>query len=181
MRLSSNTPHFLALVPALLWLVASGCSNDYAFTVNDQPVYHPPSLLSDFELDDPALHTCVQQTIEDQRITEAGALRRLNCSSAGIESLEGLERFSGLAFVQLSDNAIRDLSPLKKLSRLEILLLEDNRLESAAPLLSLLRLEQLDLRENPSLACADARQLAANLEGEVRLPAHCRERSDSDA
>ncbi len=153
-------------------MLLGGCAG-YAVSFNDNPVYNPPTLFADFRLADPALHDCVQQSIEDQQVIEADQLRQLNCSSAGIESLEGLSRFTGLRAISLNDNQLEDVSALKKLSRLEMLLLEDNELRSAEPLLSLLRLKELDLRGNEALECGDARQLANHSEGDVRLPAHC--------
>lgn len=158
---------------ALSALLLNACSG-YSVTVNDNPVYNPPSLFTDFRLVDGALHDCVQQTIEDQQITQASQLTQINCSSAGISNLEGLSAFPALRAISLNDNAITDLSHLKPLSRLEILLLEDNDIRSAEPLLTLLRLEELDLSGNPNLACGDARQLKNNSEGEVELPKHCR-------
>lgn len=152
--------------------VLSACSG-YSVSVNDNPVYNPPSLFSEFRLTDPALHECVQQTIEDQQVTQAEALTQLNCSSAGIQSLEGLARFTGLKAISLNDNDITTLDSLKALTRLEVLLLRGNRVESAEPLLRLLRLKELDLRDNSALACGDAQQLADNLEGDIKLPEHC--------
>lgn len=165
--------HSSGLLPALL-LLTTGCA-DYSISVNEQPMYNPPVLFTDFQLADAALETCVQQTIEDQQVTRAGELTRLNCSSAGIESLEGLSRFAGLKAVNLDDNGIADISPLETLSRLEVLQLKNNRISSAEPLLALLQMRELDLRGNEALKCGDARQLTEQSEAEVRLPEHCRQ------
>ncbi len=152
----------------------SACAG-YAVSINDNPVYNPPSLFSDFRLADPALHDCVQQTIEDQQVTEAAQLTRLNCSSAGISSLKGLATFTGLRAISLNDNQLTEVDALKPLSRLEILQLKDNDIGLVEPLLTLLRLKELDLRGNKALACGDARQLARHSEGVVQLPEHCKE------
>ncbi|MGD8174652.1 leucine-rich repeat domain-containing protein [Marinimicrobium sp. ARAG 43.8] len=156
----------------LLLAALSGCEG-YAVSVNDNPVYNPPALFTEFRLVDSALQECVQQTIEDRGVTDANQLTQLNCSSAGIESLEGISTFSALRAISLNSNALTDIEPLKTLSRLEILMLKDNDVRSAEPLLSLLRLKELDLRGNAQLACGDARQLADHSEGDIRLPAHC--------
>lgn len=171
----AHTSHILTILTsfALSAMLLSACSG-YSVSINDNPVYNPPSLFTDFRLVDGALHDCIQQTIEDQQITEASQLTQINCSSAGIDTLEGLSAFPALRAISLNDNGITDLSHLKPLSRLEILLLEDNDIRSAEPLLALLRLEELDLSGNPNLACGDARQLRDNSEGEVVLPEHCR-------
>lgn len=151
----------------------SACAG-YAFNINDNPIYNPPSLFSDFRLEDRALDDCVQQTIEDRRVTRAADLTQLNCSSAGITSLEGLETFTGLKAISLASNELETVEELQKLTRLELVYLRDNPLRSVEPLLTLLRLKEVDLRGNEALACGDARQLADNIEGTARLPKHCR-------
>lgn len=171
---SNSLTHTLGILTTLFSAILLSACSGYAVSINDNPVYNPPSLFTDFRLVDTALHNCVQQTIEDQQITEASQLTQLNCSSAGIETLKGLSAFPALRALSLKGNEITDLSPLKPLSRLEILLLEDNDIRSAAPLLTLLRVKELNLSGNPNLACGDARQLRDNSEGEVILPKHCR-------
>ena len=98
----------------------------------------------------------------------------MNCSSAGIASLEGLATFRGLKAINLNDNDLRNPLELKSLSRLEIVMLKDNQLETVEPLLALLRLKELDLRGNEGLDCSDALQLAKHSEGTVHLPDHCK-------
>lgn len=171
---SNSLAHTSGILTTLFSAVLLSACTGYSVSVNDNPVYNPPTLFTDFRLVDSALHDCVQQTIEDRQITQASQLTQLNCSSAGIETLEGISAFPALRAISLKDNAITDLSYLKPLSRLEILLLEDNDVKSAAPLLTLLRLEELELSGNTSLACGDAQQLKDNSEGEVTLPQHCR-------
>lgn len=151
-----------------------GCSG-YAFNINDNPVYRPPSLFSAYRIEDRALADCVQQSIEDQRVTEAGQLTQLNCSSAGISTLDGLGTFTGLKAISLADNQLETIEELSQLSRLEILVLKNNQIVSAEPLLALLRLKELDLQGNEALECRDAQQLANNNEGKVSLPEDCAE------
>ena len=73
----------------LLCLLLAACQN-YDVTVNDRQVYGPVRPFNDFEVADPALQRCLSQHIGDQRIADPLQLRILNCSSAGIASLEGL-------------------------------------------------------------------------------------------
>lgn len=160
----------LALTSALLLSACAG----YSFNINDNPVYQPPSLFSDFRIEDAALADCVQQTIEDRRVTRAEDLTQLNCSSAGITRLDGLETFTGLKAVSLADNDLDNVDALRQLTRLELLYLQDNRITSVEALLPLLRLQELDLRGNNHLQCNDARQLADNVEKRARLPESCR-------
>lgn len=149
----------------------TGCDR-YRVTVNDLAVYEPPSLFSDFSIDDRALFTCVQQTIEDKGITQAEQLTVLNCSHAGIASLQGLARFTQLEELNLAGNKLSDIHVLQDTARLKRLDLSDNRLSSIGALLSLPSLDQVDLQGNPSLACNEARALA-KLVAKTRQPAHC--------
>lgn len=170
---SNSVAHSLRILMILMTAATLGACSGYAVSINDNPVYNPPTLFTDFRLPDPALHDCVQQTIEDQEVTQATQLTQLNCSSAGIESLEGLATFNALQAISLNDNQLEQVDALKALTRLEILLLRDNEISSATPMLSLLRLKELDLRGNGTLGCGDAQQLAQHSEGKVRLPEHC--------
>ncbi|WP_232522424.1 leucine-rich repeat domain-containing protein [Marinimicrobium alkaliphilum] len=172
--LSDNPLRTLArwLTALALTATLTGCGN-YALTLNEQVVYMPPSLLRDIDVADERLRVCIEQTIQDQRITEARQLKHLNCSSAGIETLAGLERFNALEELNLASNALAEAPELAKLSRLRILVLRDNPLTDAAPLLSLLRLEQLDVSDNPALPCGDLAQLADVMNGELTLPEQC--------
>ncbi len=174
---SNSLAHTFRIWMILMTATALTACTGYAVSINDNPVYNPPTLLTDFRLPDAALHDCVQQTIEDQQVTEATQLTQLNCSSAGIESLAGLSTFTALRAISLNDNPLEDVAELRTLSRLEVLLLENNQIRSAEPLLSLLRLKEVDLRGNTALECRDARQLADNAEGKVHLPEHCTEAS----
>lgn len=172
---SNSLAHTFRIWMILMTATALTACTGYAVSINDNPVYEPPTLFTDFRIPDPALHDCVQQTIEDRQVTEATQLTQLNCSSAGIRSLAGLSTFTALRAISLNDNRLEEIDTLRSLSRLENLFLKDNQIKSAEPLLSLLRLKEVDLRGNAALDCRDARQLADNVEGKVRLPEHCTE------
>lgn len=154
------------------WL--AGCG--YAVSVNERVVYTPASLFTDYKLADVLLQKCVEQTIIDQQVTQASGLKQLNCSSAGIQSLAGLEVFTGIEALNLANNDLADVRALTSLSQLKIVLLNNNHLQSAAPLLSLLKLEQLDISENPSLPCNDLVQLQSNYANQslaLKKPQQC--------
>ncbi|WP_341937752.1 leucine-rich repeat domain-containing protein [Marinimicrobium sp. C2-29] len=170
---SNNTVHsfFRWFLPAT-FLALGGCAG-YTFNLNDNPVYNPPTLFSDYRLEDAALNECVEQAIADQRITLAGQLNQLNCSSTEIKTLAGLSRFTGLEALSLRGNQIASVEPLKGLAQLEILDIRSNRLSSTAPLRSLERLKEVDLRGNDSLECGEAQKLAEKIGDKVRLPGHC--------
>ncbi|NND66006.1 MAG: hypothetical protein HKN19_00340 [Halioglobus sp.] len=160
----------LLLLGALACAGLAGCQG-YDFTVNDKVVYRAPTAFVDFNVGDPALAACIEQTIADQDITQVEQLVALNCSHAGIASLAGIEVFKGLAALRLSANQIVDVQPLARLPALLELYLADNQVENAGPLLQLEKLRHLDLSGNTSLACP-----AAAGKGGVAvllLPDHC--------
>lgn len=154
----------------LLLLLGSACG-DLDFKVNDRVVYSPRPLLSDFELADAALQACVEQAVIDQKVTLARELRSLNCSHAGITSLQGLEIFTGLQQLKLSANEIRNLTPLVQLSSLEALYLDDNQVVDPVPLYELLSLNTLDLSGNGELQCPSGNAFFRL--NELTLPEHC--------
>lgn len=155
----------------LMLVALTGCDR-YRVTVNELAVYEPAALFSDFSIDDRALFTCVQQTIEDKGITQADQLTVLNCSRAGISSLQGLAQFTQLEELNLAGNNLSDIHVLQDTAQLIKLDLQDNRLLSVSALQSLPNLAQLDLQGNTSLACSEARALL-KLVAKIRLPAHC--------
>lgn len=159
----------------LISLLLGGCKN-YSVSVNDNMVYVPPSIFKDFKIADQLLFDCVQQTIYDAHITRAEDLTTLNCSNAGIKSLQGLEKFFALKELNLADNQITDITTVGNLGRLEIVKLSGNNIKNAAPLLHLLHLKKLDLQENKSLDCNDLAQVIANQNSvatEFLLPTQC--------
>lgn len=151
-----------------------GCKN-YSVSVNDKTVYTPASLFDNYQLADAKLKDCVEQTIYDLHITKAEDLTRLNCSNAGITSVEGLDKFFALTELNLANNRLTDIGGIAKLGRLEVLILKNNQIKNPAPLLNLLHLQSLDVSENP-MACKDLYQLNKNLESQkadLKLPEQC--------
>lgn len=155
--------------------VLSACS--YSVSVNDNLVYTPESLFTDYQIADQNLARCLQQTISDRSVTKATDLTRLNCSNAGIKSVVGLEVFTALEELNLSGNQVHEVDAIARMPQMRVLILSDNPLLSAAPLLALLHLHTLDLAENPGLACNDIEQLEKNwagLNNTLIKPQQCR-------
>ena len=154
----------------LVFFLLTACG--YAVSVNDNIVYTPPSIFSDYRIADKNLADCIQQTIVDREVTSARDLKRLDCSNAGINSLAGLEIFVGIEELNLAENNLQSLDELKQLTQLRVLILSNNSLTSIAPLLSLLKLQSLDVAGNSRLGCEDLAQLEQNwAELSLTLPA----------
>ena len=157
-------------------LLASGlasCGNldQYDITLNDRTLYMPRDLFEDYYLPDIALNNCVTQAIEDAQVFVAGGLEVLNCSEAGIESLSGLSRFSGLKRLKLTDNNIRNLVELSKLTELEELRLDGNKIVDIVPVTTLSSLNVVSLDDNPALQCHSLARFRGQVE--VIAPEHC--------
>jgi len=159
---------------ALLFILLAGCGN-YDITVNDHVIYGAPTIFLDFDLPDEALQTCVSQQIIDLRLTSPEALADLNCSNAGIESLEGLELFGNIERLKLSSNTIRNLMALSQLTDLQELWLDDNVIIDPVPLGSLVHLRLLNLADNANLQCPKNGLL--DYVGTLTLPAHCKSKA----
>jgi Leucine-rich repeat (LRR) protein len=150
-------------------LILSSCQG-YDVTLNDRVVYTPAPLFNDFAVVDKALHTCLAETINAESITSVGQLTELNCSHAGIASLDGIATFTALVSLRLSSNDIRNLVEVAKLADLRELYLDDNRIVDPVPLYQLTQLRDLDISKNPSLQCP---QLSFAQSSSVALPDHC--------
>ena len=148
----------------------SGCGS-YDITLNDYTVYGAPKIFLDFELPDEALNTCISQQIIDQRITSAEDRVALNCSNAGIETLEGLSLFSQLEQLKLSNNRIRNLVVLGQLRALKAVWLDGNMVIDPVPLQPLPELRWVDLSGNSHLQCPK-KSLFGRVET-LKLPNHC--------
>ncbi len=153
------------------FLVLSACQ-DYDFKVNDKIVYAPTPLFRNYTMPDTGLNDCLKQAINDGAITAAPQLISLDCSFAGIESLEGLSIFTGLKALRLSANQVRNLVELSKMTTLEALYLDDNKIIDPVPLYGLAELRELDLSGNPNLQCPKSGSLTQVTS--MVLPQHCR-------
>tara|TARA_B110000503_G_scaffold139353_1_gene227555 strand:- start:617 stop:1132 length:516 start_codon:yes stop_codon:yes gene_type:complete len=162
-----NINQFLAVICIAL---TTSCQQ-YDVTINDQLVYQPKSLFRDYSIADPALEDCIEQVIIDANITNAADLKQLNCSNAGVTSLEGLATFTGLTGLKLSDNQIRNLVELGNIKKLEDLILANNNIIDPVPLSSLPNLKRLDLSGNSDLQCPHTNRFGHIVD--LKLPKAC--------
>ena len=148
----------------------SACGS-YDFTLNDKLVKRSQQLFTNYQIDDKRLRRCIKQTIVDNNISQASELEDLNCSHAGIISINGLEGFSHLRRVKLSHNKISNIDNIKTLHKLEVLHISHNHILDYLPAFSLIQLQELDISNNPNLKCLRKLQLK-NIK-KVILPKHC--------
>ncbi|MEP5765320.1 MAG: hypothetical protein ABJ308_12040 [Halieaceae bacterium] len=156
----------------LMVLALAACA-DYQFKVNDRVVYKPAPMFSDYEIADPALHECVAQHIQDGSISAADQLVFLNCSHAGVSDLSGLESFTAIAQLKLSNNLIENVNALAGMAQLSEVYLDGNRLRSIMPLRGLNELRLLNLQENEALLCQQLEYFAALSTLTLEPPEHC--------
>jgi len=156
----------------LLTILLYGCEN-YQVSLNEMPLYEPPGLLTDLAATDPALRDCLDQTIADSKVTQAGQLTSLFCSHAGIKSIAGVQQFTALVLVNLADNEITSLEGLTSLSKLSRIDLSNNALTELQPLLNLPKLKAVNLAGNKQLRCTDIELLKHKPGLVVQAPEHC--------
>ncbi len=137
------------LILALLTTLITSC-NRYVVTVNENPVYKPPALFSDFAIRDPALATCVTETVRALQIVKASQLKVLQCSRMNIETVDGIAIFTQLSTLDLSNNKLVDVTPLFELPGLQ----------------------KVRLAGNTTLDCNVAKNLEIKFDN-VDLPKHC--------
>jgi Leucine-rich repeat (LRR) protein len=101
------------------------CS-DYEITLNDQPILLRKPVPEDVTVFDSGLSRCLSETLKMQSHTDISGLSALDCSFAGIKTLDGLEQFQGLVRVKLNDNELSDIGPLLSLGQLAIANVENN-------------------------------------------------------
>lgn len=118
MRRSIPTLIFGASICAALLL--GGCQR-YSLTLNERELYRPQPLLTDYSVADRALQTCIDEHIRSQSVRHPDQLVSLNCSYAGIQTLDGIQQFSRLEAIQLKGNPIEDFEPLLSLPHLRLL------------------------------------------------------------
>lgn len=151
-------------------LLLGGCQQ-YELTLNDQLVYTPKPLLTDYQMADIELRKCLDDTIKEEKITTTNQLTQLYCVKQGVKDTEGLVTFRQLRTLDLSGNGLSNLVALGQVTSLKQLNLTDNQITSAAFLKTLPKLRFVSLQNNPQLQCDTVKTFNQNVE--VVLPEHC--------
>ena len=126
---------------SLVFLFSSACSPDPA----EGPI--------GADLADAALQACINQHMgyaDESRIRmeTAQTLKHLDCIDRGIESIDGLEHYTGLETLSLWENNIEDISALQALENLHWLELGANNIGDIAALRPLNGLTRLGISSN---------------------------------
>jgi len=97
------------------------------------------------KIEDQSLRNCL--TNQTRNHVTAGELTRLDCGYQNVTALNGLENFSRLSVLELSNPNFNDLSPLAHLLDLERLQLQwgDRLIADLSPLQGLMQLAEIDV------------------------------------
>ncbi|PCK08915.1 MAG: hypothetical protein COA42_06625 [Alteromonadaceae bacterium] len=152
--------------------IVTACGR-YAVLVNSKILYEPPALFSGFSVGDDALRECIKASIVNQNLTSAEQLKRLFCPAGEIRSLSGLEVFSRLEYLGLSDNNIQNVAPLRHLAMLAQVDLSNNDIVDFSPLHSLAYLLFINVRGNSHAACDGLAVFSVDAITKIQIPVHC--------
>ncbi|MEY4590046.1 MAG: hypothetical protein RL497_2122 [Pseudomonadota bacterium] len=100
----------------------SACQN-YPLTLNGNSL-NPAPLFSAFHVEDKHLAACIKEHIFDAKAAKVEDIKHLNCPHRAIRSLKGLETFSHLLRIKLTENPIQSITPLLAIPSLEEVNLE---------------------------------------------------------
>ena len=106
----------------------------------DRDVPPPPETVID-AITDPQLLGCLASQQNDLIESVTSVI----CGNQGVQSLNGLEHFSNLDYLDVRGGAITDLTPLANLSLLRTLVLSGNNVTDFTPLYNLTSLRTLNL------------------------------------
>ena len=152
------------LITILLTMILAACSTPSATTAPSIPVAEVTTTSSLVATSVPVIVTFADPVLEamirgsmgktegDITLAEAQAVTRMNLSNelqsyiseeTPIKDLSGLENFTKLETLDLSNHAVTDISPLQGLSKLTTLSLADNPVMDVSPLAGLTDLKLL--------------------------------------
>ncbi len=119
-----------------------------SLTVYSNVIDSLDALASMHQLQSLTISDCVLAGKDVQTIASLPKLTRLTLSGCGLSTLAGLEKATGLTYLDLSDNTIRDTSVLKNMTALQELYMPHNALVSLSDISTLQSLTALDVSYN---------------------------------
>ena len=138
------------IVISLVFLSLVACDR-YQIKLNEQQIYTPQPLFSDYKMPDMALSNCIKQLIIDKSVKRAEELKSINCAYAGISDLAGLSRFTQLEVINLANNNLTDIKTLMFFGQLR----------------------RVDISGNNALRCDDVKTLSELLAEQLVAPNIC--------
>ena len=138
------------IVISLVFMSLLACDR-YQIKFNEQQIYTPQTLFSDYKMPDMALSNCIKQLIIDQSVKRAEELISINCAYAGITDLTGLSRFTRLEVINLANNNLTDIKTLMFFGQLR----------------------RVDISGNNALSCDDIKTLSKLLPDQLIAPNIC--------
>ena len=157
-----------------LTLLLNACSfNPYAISVNNNVLYSPSGIIIEEVVEDPGLHGCINNYLDDNPDARLETISQLSCTDAGISSLLGLDNIPNLNLLDVSNNLIIDLSPVIYLEDLRVLRIANNAVRNINTLSNLSLLNFIDLSGNDQIPCRQLDQLESKLGSSLRRPFNC--------
>src|SRR5690606_19700984 len=133
---SSLSPYLRVIGITTLALLASACSQRFAVSVNEQPIYDPRPNTTEYRFQDPGLQACVNIALQRPN-TSAESITTLACPGWQIAAIEGIDALRALQHLDISDNNISSIAPLDALDNLSTLTASNNRITDIALLQSM--------------------------------------------
>lgn len=161
-------------IPLLLVLaLTSGCSRQFAVSVNSQTLYDPRPVPTNIQLVDPGMQSCLNLLLQ-QGNADIDGIRVFSCSGLEITSVDGIANLYGLQFIDISNNLLPHLDELRRLALLGVNA-ENNRLNDISALLNIPTLVTANLRGNPDIPCQQVNRLRDKLGQNLQAPEQCRQ------
>ncbi|MBL4821533.1 MAG: leucine-rich repeat domain-containing protein [Gammaproteobacteria bacterium] len=164
------------IVLSTLVLLLFSCSRQFAVTVNNQAVYDPRYQPNSLPVQDADLQGCINLALRQQGLQNPADLTVLSCSNSNVRSLDGIEQYTGLKFLDLADNRITNLQPLAGMSQLNGLSIPNNPLTDISVLLRMGGLTASILSGNQQIPCGQLDALQRKLGENLSRPQSCRGR-----
>ncbi|MDT8428218.1 MAG: hypothetical protein RQ757_05580 [Pseudomonadales bacterium] len=163
-------PVFLILLMSLPLLITA-CARQFAVSVNNQTLYDPRPVLSNIQLVDPGMQSCLNLLLQ-QGAADSGEIRVFSCAGLAITTVDGIANLQGLQFIDISNNQLPHLDELRRLALLGINA-ENNRLNDISALLNIPTLVTANLRGNPDIPCQQLNRLRNKLGQNLQAPEQC--------
>ena len=154
-------------------LLLVACNRQYLVTVTNQAEYDPRLREGTVQLQDADLQGCLNLALRQQRLENPLEITALSCARADIQTLEGIQQFQQLRFLDLAGNRITDLQPVASLPQLSALSVPDNRITDLSPLFGMRSLSAVILTGNNGIACAQLDRLAQRIGDNLTRPEVC--------